>query len=150
MKKFIILTFIASIAVFIGINLSSSAYSNKIHNDNIDYIHYQVNIHPDYNISHTACPLTVQMTNGAGMLIGQPQFYHQGINTYHFYETGPVTGKRVAQLLNTDEGLPDDVCLLVSLWDSKTGTFYNGGNYKFDLYGSSKDQVAPYNSTVNQ
>jgi hypothetical protein len=148
--KGIIILYLASIGIFIGINLRTSAYSDKIQDNNAPYIHYQVNIHPDYNITHDACPLMVQMTNGAGILIGQPQLYHNGLNTYNFYEAGPVTGKRMAQLLNTDEGLPENVCILVSLWDSKTGTFYRGGNYKFDLYGSSRDQVAPDNSTVNQ
>jgi len=147
MKKLIIFTFIAAGVIFLGIKLSPSAFSNmtNVINNNAA-IHYQVVIHPDWRINQSACPLEVQMTNGSGMLIGLPQIYQKGMNTYHFYESGPVTGNRVAQLLNMDEGLPDDVCILISLSNSQSGTFNNGETYTFNLYGSVKDISVPFNS----
>ncbi len=148
MKKLIIILFLASIAIFIGINLSMSAYSNKTNNQDLPIISYQVNIHPDNQITHNACPMMVQVTNGSGMLVGQPQLYHNGMNTYYFSEPGPVSGKRMAQLINADEGLPDDVCFLVSWWDSRSGTFYGGETYQFNLYDSMKNIIAPDDSPV--
>jgi hypothetical protein len=151
MKKLIIFTIIATGVIFLGVKLSPSAFSNMTKViDNTAAIHYQVDIHPDWRINQNACPLEVQMTNGSGMLIGLPQLYHKGMNIYNFYEVGPVMGKRVAQLLNTDEGLPDDVCILISLSDSQSGTFNDGETYAFNLFGSVKDISVPFNTTGNE
>lgn len=151
MKKLIIFTIIATGVIFLGVKLSPSAFSNMTKViDNTAAIHYQVDIHPDWRINQNACPLEVQMTNGSGMLIGLPQLYHKGMNIYNFYEVGPVMGKRVAQLLNTDEGLPDDVCILISLSDSQSGTFNDGETYTFNLFGSVKDISVPFNTTGNE
>jgi hypothetical protein len=84
------------------------------------------------------------------MLIGPPQYYHPNINTYDFYEMGPVSGVRKARLSNVDEWQPDNVCVVISLADSKSGTFNNSGNYIFDLYASVKDIIKPDNSKVTQ
>jgi hypothetical protein len=138
MKKIILVTFIAAGMIFLGIKLSPSAFSGKP-TDNNALIHYQVNIHPDSRINSNACPLWVQLSDGSGMMIGQPQLYRKGTNTYHFYEAGPVSGRRVAGLTDEDEGLPHDVCIIISLTDSKSGTFYGGGTYIFGLFDSPEN-----------
>jgi hypothetical protein len=130
--------------IFFSIELSTKAFSGKAGSDNNVFIHYQVIIYPDSRIDNNACPLMVQMTNGSGMLIGQPQLYHKGTNIYNFYEAGPVTGLRMAQLTDEEEGgSPYDVCIIISLSDSKSGTFYNGVNYPFNLNGLSGQQIIP-------
>ena len=144
MKKIILLSSIAVMMIFFSIELSTTTVSAKDRSNNGSFIHYQVIIHPDWRIDQNVCPLMVQMTNGSGMLIGQPQFYHKGKNTYNFYERGPVTGVRMAQLTDEEEGvLPDDVCIVISLSDSKSGTFNNGGNYAFNLFGFRIQQIVP-------
>lgn len=130
--------------IFLSIELSTTTVGAKGRNDNGSFIHYQVIIYPDWRIDNNLCPLMVQMTNGSGMLIGQPKLYHKGTNIYNFYEIGPVTGVRMAQLTDMEEGgLPDDVCIVIALSDSKSGTFNNGGNYIFNLYGSRIPQIVP-------
>ncbi|MGA3013334.1 MAG: hypothetical protein ABSD71_04790 [Bacteroidales bacterium] len=144
MKKIILLSSIAVMMIFFSFELSTTTVSAKARNNNGSFIHYQVIIYPDWRIDHNVCPLMVQMTNGSGMLIGQQQLYHKGTNVYNFYEAGPVTGVRKAQLTDEEErGLPDDVCIVISLSDSKSGTFNNGGNYVFNLYGFRIQQFVP-------
>jgi len=151
MKKIIVLSFVLAALIFFGLNVNSSV---RINNTNIgnsnSYIHYQVNIHPDWDITHSSCPLMVSITDGSNRIIGQSQLYHPNMNTYHFYEMGPVSGKRMAKLSNVDEWQPDNVCTFVSLSDSKSGTFNNGWNYMFDLYASVKEIIKQDNSTVSQ
>ena len=144
MKKIIILSSITLMVIFFSIELSTTAISGKAGNNNNVFIHYQVVIYPDQRIKNNACPLMVQMTNESGMLIGQPQLYNKGTNIYNFYETGPVTGVRIANLTDEEEGgAPYDVCIIIALSDSKSGTFYNGQNYIFNLYGSRIQQIIP-------
>jgi hypothetical protein len=142
MKKLIILSAVSTAVILFSVNLNSSG-QNKIPAKGITIVQYQVNIHPGWKVSHQACPMMVEMTNGSGMLTGQFQFYQVGINTYNFYEIGPVSGTRRATLINAGEGLTNDVCWDISLWGSRTGTFLTGEIYTFDLFESAKDRIEP-------
>ena len=151
MKKIIILSFVAATVIFLGMNLSSSARLADIHNGNAPaLIHYQVNIHPDWKILHNLCPLIVAITDGGQNVIVQPQLYHNGINTYHFYEMGPVSGTRIAELVNGEVDQHIDVCYLISLTNLKAGTFNNGQTYVFDLSGSAKEILPKDNVAVKE
>ena len=151
MKKIIVLSFVLVTMIILGINVNSSVRINNLNNGNSTrYIHYQVTVHPDWVITHLSCPLMVSLTDGSNMIIGLPQLYHPNINTYNFYEMGPVSGIRRAKLTNTYERQLDNACQIISLSDSKSGTFYNGWNYVFDLYASPRDIIKQDNSTVTQ
>jgi hypothetical protein len=151
MKKFIILSFVSAAVIFFTINLSFSAHNTNRPDDiHRSYIHYQVVIHPDGAIRNNTCPLLVTLTNGSSMLIGQPQLYIKGINTYHFYEKGPVSGIRIATLSNTGKSQTDDVCFAITLSDSESGTFNNGVTYVFNLYGSGVITPDPTNHPISE
>jgi hypothetical protein len=150
MKKFIILSFVAATVIFLGVSLSSSArLANNPNSNGQSFIHYQVNIHPDWKILHNSCPLVVSMTDGGRKVIGQPQLYHYGTNTYHFYETGPVSGTRVAIMMDAEVD-QFDVCYAISLTHSESGTFNNGTTYIFNLFASAKDIFTLDNSAVKE
>ena len=152
MKKIIILSFVLAAVIILGMNVNSSArISNTGNVPTQTYIQYQVNIHPNWGILHNQCPMFVVLTDGISKrYIGPPKLYQQGINTYYFSEIGPVTGVRTARLFDGSKDQSDDVCYAVSLSDLKTGTFYSGQNYIFDLYGSARDIIKQDNSSVNQ
>jgi hypothetical protein len=151
MKKIIVLSFILAAMILLGMNVNSSVRINNVSRPNSDmYIHYQVTVHPDMKITHNSCPLMVVITDGYNVTIGPPQLYHSDMNTYYFYELGPVTGVRKAKLTNVEGYQPDDVCYQISSTDAKSGTFLNGWNYPFDLYGSVKEIIKPGNSQENQ
>jgi hypothetical protein len=136
MKKIILLSYVALAVIFSGISLNSSAQNpGKPIGIVQAFIHYQVVIHPDYGVIHNQCPMLVVLTDGYKNTIGLPQLYQHGVNTYNFYEMGPVAGTRTASLTNSSDDTPDDVCMVVSMVDSKTGIFNNGGTYQFNLSG---------------
>ena len=95
--------------------------------------------------------MIVEITDGtSGRVIDQPMPYQQGINTYYFSEAGPVNGVRIARLINLSTDQAGDVCFPVSVSDTKSGTFYDGVNYIFDVFGSTKDIFKQENSRVRQ
>jgi Phr family secreted Rap phosphatase inhibitor len=148
MKKIIILlSLVVTAVIFFGMNENSTAriiYQSRPNtNSNIQY---QVNVHPDMRITNNLCPLIVELTDGSGRLIGQPRIYIPGENTYYFFERGPVKGTRMAKLTNMSGWMPDDVCIDISLSDSKTGVFNNGVDYKFNLFVQLKDNSDPANT----
>ena len=150
MKKITLLSFVLVAMIFLGMNVNSSVRINTVNNNSTAYIHYQVNVHPDWAIIHNSCPLMVSLTDGSNMVIGLPKLYHPNISTYDFYEMGPVTGVRKARLANSDEYQPDNVCTIITSSDAKSGTFYNGWNYIYDLYGSTKAIIKADDSKVTQ
>ena len=152
MKKIVIISFVITALILFGLNVNSSERLNKSNiGPTSTYIHYKVNVHPNYAILHNQCPMLVLITDETNTnMIGLPQLYHPDKNTYYFYEEGPVTGVRVAHLINTAVDQPGDVCFDVSLWNSKVGTFYNGMNYIFDLYYSAIDIMKQDDSKVTQ
>jgi len=150
MKKIIVLSFVLATMIILGINNVNSSVRNNNNLANGGYIHYQVNIHKNWAITHNSCPMMVSITDRSNVLIGLPQLYHQNINTYDFYEIGPVSGIRKATITTSQSQFDNNACYAVSLSDSKSGTFYNGGNYVFDLYGSVRNIVKQDNSTVTQ
>jgi|WetSurMetagenome_2_1015567.scaffolds.fasta_scaffold215795_2 hypothetical protein len=151
MKKIIILSFVTAMVIFLGMNLSSSARLANIPNgDAPSLIHYEVKIHPDWKILHSSCPLMVAITDGQRNVTGQPQLYHYGTNTYHFYEMGPFSGTRIAELINGEVDQHTNVCYEISLMNLKAGTFNNGQTYMFDLFGSAKDIFTLDNSAVKE
>jgi hypothetical protein len=128
-------------------NVNSTARINYQSRPNSNSnIQYQVNVHPDMSITNNLCPLIVELTDGSGMIIGQPRLYIRGENTYYFLEQGPVSGTRVAKLTNMLGEQPADVCIDISLSDSKTGVFNNGETYKFNLFVPLKDNNNPATS----
>jgi hypothetical protein len=136
MKKIIIVSVVAAAVIFFGISLNSSALISLKPTGTLQaVIHYQVTVHPDYIVSHNQCPMVVQIMDESRNVIGLPQLYVKGKNIYNFYEVGPVTGMRIARLSNADADSHNDVCFVVSMTDSKTGTFNPGGNYYYNLYG---------------
>jgi hypothetical protein len=151
MKKIILLSFVIAAMIFLGMNVNSSVRISSSKNDkSIQYIHYQVNIHPNLAILHNGCPLMVSMRDASNLVIGQQQLYHPNMNVYDFYEMGPVSGVRRAMLVNADGYQPDDFCQVISCNDAKSGTFLNGWDYKYDLYGSTRDIIKPNNTGNNQ
>ena len=151
MKRIIILSLVLMILIIFGMDVNSSVRLNtmSIGNTKSD-IHYQINIHPNLAIIQSSCPMMVSLTDGSGNNIGQPKLYNPSQNSYHFYEMGPVSGIRMARLVNIEERFSDNVCVLVSLKDSKSGTFNNGWRYVFNLYGSVKDIINQNNSNETQ
>ena len=149
MKKIIVLSFFVAALILFGMNVSSSVrYSNTREAPIESRIHYQVDIHADWTIVNNQCPMWVTITDGTvPPLFKQSQFYHAGKNTYHFYENGPVSGLRVAQLTTAySDNQPGDVCYNVLLVDSKNGTFYNDMNYIYDLFGPGINNIRQDNS----
>ena len=140
MKKLIILSVVAMGIIILGMSPNSYAWNNKIKEHNVfASIHYQVNVHPGWKLTHNSCPSVVEIIDGTGMVIGLSQLYQGDKNTYDFYEMGPVTGIRKAIVVNAGGGTKDDVCMLISLWASKVGTFTNGETYGFNIYESPRD-----------
>ena len=151
MKKIILLSFVLAAMIFLGMNVNSSVRINNNKNDrSIQYIHYQVNIHPNLAIIQNGCPLMVSMRDASNLVIGQPLQYHPNMDVYDFYEMGPVSGVRRARLANADNYQPDDFCVTISCNDAKSGNFLNGSEYIYDLYGSSRQIIKQDNSGKTQ
>ena len=150
MKKIIILSFVVTAMIILGMNVNSSARVRNMNSGTSqNYIQYQVNIHANWAIRHNQCPMIVEITDGPdGKVIQQPMLYQQGINTYYFTEVGPVHGTRVAHLLNLSSDQPGNVCITISVSDTKSGVFYDGSNYIFDVFGSTKDIFKQDNSRI--
>jgi hypothetical protein len=140
MKKLIIFSVVAMGVMLIGVKPDLYARNGKIKDNNVSAsIHYQVNVHPGWKLTHNSCSSVVEIVDGNGMVIGLSQFYQADKNIYDFYEVGPVTGIRKAIVINTGSGTKEDVCMVISLWASKVGTFNNGETYGFNIYESPRD-----------
>ncbi|HZY26432.1 MAG TPA: hypothetical protein VFE71_11435 [Bacteroidales bacterium] len=146
MKKLFFATFVIAAIMFLGIGTKSSARIHGLTNNTVAFISYEVNINPDHNLITNSCASIVEITNDAGMVIGQPQMYQLGMNTYHFYEMGPVNGTRKAIITNEAGDHNSIPCYLISWGQTKTGIFRNGENYIFVL--STTGVIRQYNNTT--
>ena len=149
MKKLTILSVVAMGVILLGMNPNLYARNDKI-KENSASIHFQVNVHPGWKLTHNSCPSVVEIIDGTGMIIGISQLYQADKNIYDFYEVGPVTGIRKAIVVNAGGGTKEDVCMLISLWASKVGTFSNGETYGFNIYESPRDVNVPGVPPVTQ
>jgi hypothetical protein len=148
MKRILFAVCAAVAIVFLVIQTGSSArVSNGNSSASLAFIHYQVTVHPNYTIQHNECPMSVQITDGNGNIIGIPQLYRHGVDVYNFTETGPVTGARIASISTATVGNTNDVCFIIALNDKKVGVFNNGVDYLFTLMGftppSTIQQINP-------
>ena len=98
-------------------------------------IKYQVTIHVPADLSLPNVHFFVVMTDGNGRRIAAPQQAVTGINTYYFSELGPVTGTRIARLVEAH--ISDSYMPFTCNPDVKTGIFKNGYMYDFNLWPSS-------------
>ena len=106
---------------------------------------YQVSIHTD--LSATPCnTYLVQIVDETGRLVAPPQVFSLGINKYSFNEkistVTNVHSRRVAMLISVK--YPDHyVCTspLFTLPDVKTGPFWAGQTYIFNLYPKNQSQT---------
>ena len=139
MKRIFFISVVVSAMIFFGFELNSYARINFINDQNTTaFIHYQVNIHPDWKVLNNSCLMVITITNEAKTIIGSPQVYINGVNTYNFYETGPVSGTRIATMTNASvPGGQEQVCQNIYMMSSKSGNFQNGSTYPFDLYETS-------------
>ena len=139
MKRIYFISFVAAAMIFFSADMKSSARINdNLGRNTLAFITYQVNVHPDNLLLGNSCLTYVEIRNGEGLIIGQSQPFHTGVNTYYFYELGPVNGIRQAFITNTggsDRNI--EPCLTVNWWDTKTGTFRNSQNYTFNLWSSN-------------
>jgi hypothetical protein len=134
MKKILFISFVASTLIFINLEGNSSARFNLINDGTQSLIRYQAIVHPDANILANSCAMYIQMANPDGTIVGQPLLYVHGVNTYYFFEPGPVTGTRVVIMSNIQTGGKENVCMNISVKGTRTGTFYNSVTYTIDLY----------------
>ena len=92
---------------------------------------YAVTIHVPAMITIPNITFYVLVTDGNNHLIDAAQLYTPGQNTYGFSENGPVTGIRIAWIVQANGGarLPiyDNNALL-------KGTFLPDHVYQFDIY----------------
>jgi hypothetical protein len=151
MKKLMIFSVVAMGVILLGNSPNIYARNNKIKdNPGFASIHYQVTVHPGWKLTHNSCPSVVEIVDGTGMIIGLSQLYQADKTSYDFYEVGPVTGTRKAIVVNAGGGTKEDVCMLISLWASKAGTFMNGETYGFNIYESPRDVNVSGVPTVTQ
>jgi hypothetical protein len=103
-------------------------------------IRYQVRIHipADAAICNT---YLVQLLDKNGRPVAPAQTYMQGTNQYDFYETGPVTGIRIARIV-LDPHVDHIACPTELFCDPavRIGTFLGGKSYPFDLYPTKTPQ----------
>jgi hypothetical protein len=93
---------------------------------------YAVNIVPQTRVNNFNLLLYVGVTDETGRLVAPAQRFKLGTWTYYFYENGPVTGTRVAHLVN-DPVVPTNLlfnCAPATL----SGKFLPGDTYFFTLY----------------
>jgi len=77
----------------------------------------------------------VEVIDGDGRLIGEPQPLIPGISTYNFFEAGSGTGIRVARLYLPENG--DHIACGTEIYFPPTtlyGPFETGRSYTMDLY----------------
>ncbi|MCX6251242.1 MAG: hypothetical protein NTX61_10885 [Bacteroidetes bacterium] len=95
-------------------------------------IKYLVNIHVPVGINIPDVQLFVKITDEHNRLVDLPQQFRFGTVSYVFGEQGPVTGTRIAWIVQSNNDGPK-----IPLWgnnDIKTGTFLPGHLYQFDIY----------------
>lgn len=130
MKKFI---FLPVLIALLFLAFSSDAANP---NDNVSgYIHYRVSITTSVPFGQSICPSVVAITDGNGNLVGGYIPFRPYINSYDFYEAGPVTGTRVAHVMVVPFGI-DNVCIMAPPPLARYATYSNGQTYTFRmLYG---------------
>ena len=140
MKTLKITSVIAVAALFFGISAVNAGTPGVSTSSKIGgtLIRYQVNVHIDRDLS--LCNIYfVQLTNREGESISTSQRFIPGVNTYTFYEAGPVrAGIRVARLV-LGPWYGHYICE-PDLWTDPSvmiGSFDNGQTYVFDLYPKS-------------
>jgi hypothetical protein len=133
MKKLVFLTVVAAVLV-----AGLSAYATNPVNNTPAYIHYQVNIGTSLPPDVQICQSIVMITDQNGSAVNGSQAYRPYISSYNFYELGPVTGTRVAVIMN----LPLNIrifCPLTPLPVVKHATFQNGATYSFSMFYGPKN-----------
>jgi hypothetical protein len=149
MKRIFFMSFVVTAMIFLGANMKSSARINiNLAKNTPAFISYQVNIHPDNLLLGNSCSTRVEITNGSGMVIGQPQLYMAGVYTYYFYELGPVTGIRKAIISNEIGNRNIEPCISLNWWQTRSSTFKNGENYIFNL--SAPSLIQPGNTVADE
>ncbi|MCX6251843.1 MAG: hypothetical protein NTX61_13965 [Bacteroidetes bacterium] len=103
-------------------------------------IKYLVNIHVPVGINISDVQLYVLITDKHNRKVALPQQFSFETMTYVFFEEGPVTGTRIAWIMQSNNDGPK-----IQLWgnnDIKTGTFLPGHLYQFDIYpGTGKPDL---------
>ena len=97
-------------------------------------IRFEVNV--NYSSVIPACnTYLVEVIDGNGRLVGEPQLLASGINTYNFYETASGSGIRTARII-TQPNENHIICSteLVTAPVTMNGPFEKGRSYSFDLY----------------
>jgi hypothetical protein len=126
---------IFSVLVFFGLTIifSNAAAINGSPRQTFS-TRYQVNVH--FNRDVSLCNLyVVKVVDESGREVAPRQLYQPEFATYYFYEKGPVSGTRTAELV------PDEIPLhficpneLYNTKEIKRGTFMAGQTYQYDLY----------------
>jgi len=73
----------------------------------------------------------VAITDGNNKLVAPPQLLRSEKNSYEFYESEGAVGTRVARLI-FPEGYPTKIFQVLP--DSKSGKFFPGHEYLFNLF----------------
>lgn len=109
----------------------------------VNLVRYQVTVHMPADIR--LCNLwIVEVTDGTGNLVTPAQGLSEGSATYTFFEKGPVTGVRVARLVQNNSTKHFNCEPEFSVYpDFKTGTFANGTMVTFDLWPNSEQPPKP-------
>jgi len=95
-------------------------------------IKYQVNIHLRVGMNIPDAQLLVMMTDEHNRLVALPQTFSFSKMTYVFGENGPVTGTRIAWIVqskNDGNRIP-----IYGNTDSQKGTFLANHVYQFNIY----------------
>ncbi len=131
MKLFAIISFAL---IVLGANASNpSLNTSKTPDQTIPgNIRYSVTIHVTPGVIIPKMHFYVVLTDQNNRRVADAQQVEFGKWTYQFTEMGPVSGIRVAHLIETTA---DDAFMPYSCSpDIKSGTFRNGVTYMFNLY----------------
>ena len=94
-------------------------------------ITYQVMVHVDKHAFSYVRNFFVVLSDENGRAVAPPQQLKPDVSEYNFKETGPVKGTRIARLAFGDRPHSD---LFLCKHEGRTGMFFGGETYTFDLY----------------
>jgi len=97
-------------------------------------VSYNVTVH--YQGEFPLCnSYLVQIVDAQGYSVAPDQIFQPGMNTYVFHERGPVSGVRIARLVESPaQGNITCTYDLVTPPDVKSGKFLVGATYFFNLF----------------